>query len=377
MKILHICMSQYSDGLSYQENMLAKYQKKYGHDVTVLTSMYCYKNGILVEDNKTNFFDENNVKVIRLKRNKKTIYNKISTYLNFEKELFKLEPDIIFSHGCQYRDIKKLIIYLKKHPNSKLYVDNHADFSNSATNILSKYILHRVIWRYYARKIEPYVTKFYGVLPARVDFLLSEYKIPKEKVELLIMGLDDALAEEIKYDLNINDEKKKKGIEQNDFIIITGGKIDLAKYEILTLMKVVSELNLNIKLLVFGSVVEELKSQFNSLLSDKIIYLGWLNQKEIISNLLLSDLAIFPGRHSVIWEQACGLGIPMVVKNWPGTHHIDVCGNVIFLKNESETELKSTILYLLDKDNFKIIKNNAEKCKEFFRYSKIAEESIR
>ena len=39
--------------------------------------------------------------------------------------------------------------------------------------------------------INPYVNKFYGVLPARVDFLINEYKLPKNKVELLVMGADD------------------------------------------------------------------------------------------------------------------------------------------------------------------------------------------
>lgn len=43
------------------------------------------------------------------------------------------------------------------------------------------------------KKIEPYVKKFYGVLPARVDFLIDVYNLPKEKCELLVMGADDDL----------------------------------------------------------------------------------------------------------------------------------------------------------------------------------------
>ena len=34
-----------------------------------------------------------------------------------------------------------------KNPNVKIFVDNHADFSNSATNWLSLEILHKKIWK--------------------------------------------------------------------------------------------------------------------------------------------------------------------------------------------------------------------------------------
>jgi 1,2-diacylglycerol 3-alpha-glucosyltransferase len=107
-----------------------------------------------------------------------------------------LNPDIIFTHGCQFLDIKHIARYAKLHPKVKVYVDNHSDFSNSARNFLSKNILHKIIWRYCANLIEPYTTKFYGVLPARVDFLKNIYKIPRDKVELLVMGADDEKVEE-------------------------------------------------------------------------------------------------------------------------------------------------------------------------------------
>ena len=271
-------------------------------------------------------------------------------------------------------DIKIICQYLKKH-NVTVYVDNHADFSNSATNFVSRYFLHRIVWRYCAQLINPYVTKFYGVLPSRVDFLISEYKLPKEKVELLVMGLDDRLADEIKEKLNFSIEREKIGVKNDEFVIVTGGKIDLSKQQTLSLMKYVNESNMNIKLLIFGSVVDELVEKFNSLLSEKIIYLGWLDQSETIKYCLLSDLAVFPGRHSVIWEQVCGLGIPMVVKDWSGTHHIDMQGNVIFLKKDSD--LESTLSKLLnDSEKIKEMKKIANENKQNFYYSSIAMKSI-
>ena len=48
-----------------------------------------------------------------------------------------------------------------------------------------------------AQVINPYVTTFYGVLPARVDFLKDVYGLPKNKVEILVMGADDKQVERV------------------------------------------------------------------------------------------------------------------------------------------------------------------------------------
>lgn len=376
MKIVHVCLSgMYTIGWSYQENLLTKYHHSLGYEVTMITSKWVYGENSKIKKTNKMMEDDGGVKVVRLNiKNDKNINSKFKRYENLYKTLEFENPDILFIHGCQFLDIKIICQYLKKH-NVTVYVDNHADFSNSATNFVSRYFLHRIVWKYCAQLINPYVTKFYGVLPSRVDFLISEYKLPKEKVELLVMGLDDRLADEIKEKLNFSIEREKIGVKNDEFVIVTGGKIDLSKQQTLSLMKYVNESNMNIKLLIFGSVVDELVEKFNSLLSEKITYLGWLNQSETIKYCLLSDLAVFPGRHSVIWEQVCGLGIPMVVKDWSGTHHIDMQGNVIFLKKDSD--LESTLSKLLnDSEKIKEMKKIANENKQNFYYSSIAMKSI-
>ncbi len=46
-------------------------------------------------------------------------------------------------------------------------------------------------------------------------------------------------------------------------------------------MKAVNEIeNENIKLLVFGSIAKELEESFNAQLSEKVKYIGWLDQKK-------------------------------------------------------------------------------------------------
>ena len=380
MKIVHICMTQYSDGWTYQENMLTKFHKKLGYDVTVITSMYCYKEGHLVEDTRTDFDDVNGTRIIRLKKKSKGIMGKLPSYSNFYKVLTDENPDIIFSHGCQYRDAKLVAKYVKLHENVKLYVDNHADFTNSATNFVSKNILHKIIWKYYAQKLLPYTERFWGVMPARVDFLTDVYDLPKEKCGLLVMGADDELVEKSNADIEQNGLRKKYGIKESDFLIVTGGKIDSAKLQTELLMKAVAGIKKeNIKLLIFGSIENEIKDRIMSLVDDvRIIYAGWITPEESYDYFAIADLVAFPGRHAVFWEQAAGQGKPMICRSWQGTHHIDVGGNVRFINEDEVKEIRDVIEEILNNSmTYEMMMTVASKnAKEKFSYRSIAIRSI-
>jgi len=381
MKITHIALcGPVTDGWTYQDNLLPKYHKRLGHDVSLITSKYIYnQDGKLEKDKKNEYVNENDIRVIRL-NNKfgTTVNSKFKTYKSLYKNILIEAPDILFVHGVQFIDIKTIIKYKKENPKVKIYVDNHADFSNSATNWFSKTILHKIIWKYFAQQIEPYVEKFYGVLPARVEFLKNIYNIPKEKIELLVMGVDDDKVN----NLNGKNEsiRKKYGIEEDDFLIVTGGKINDSKRQTLLLMEAVKTINDKIKLIVFGSISNELKERFNSLLNnDKIHYVGWIDPNDTYYYFAASDLVVFPGRHSVFWEQVAGMGIPMLIKYWSGTTHIDVGGNCEFLYEDSVDEIKEKLNFIYNNTNkYNKMKEIAQnKGKQKFLYSNIAKESLK
>lgn len=380
MKVVHICMQQYSDGWTYQENMLSKYHRKLGYDVTVITSMYCFKEGKVVEDTKTDFSDVNGVHVIRLKKKSDGLMYKIPTYDRFYDTLSREKPDIIFSHGCQYKDTTLVKKYVKKHPDVKLFVDNHADFTNSATNFLSKTILHKIIWKHYAHQLLPYTEKFWGVLPARVDFLTDVYKLPREKCDLLVMGADDELVEKSNAQKEEKNLRGKYGIKESDFLIVTGGKIDKAKIQTELLIKAVKKLERqDVKLLFFGSIEEEIKERTLSLVDgNQVIYAGWVTPEESYDYFAIADLVVFPGRHSVFWEQVAGQGKPMICRSWPGTHHVDVGGNVVFLETDSIDEIYDNVLNLVKNPIlFEKMKNNAiSEASRIFSYKTIAKKGI-
>lgn len=380
MKIVHLCLGCFfPDNYSYQENMLPKFHKQLGYDVEVIASLVTFDKdgkGTFLEKGSV-YQNEYDIKVTRLDYKKPVkVYRKLKRYIGTYDALKKAKPDILFIHGCQFMDMDVVVKYAKEFPNLQVYVDNHADFSNSGTNWLSKNLLHKVLWRHAAHIIEPYTKKFYGVLPARVDWLVDMYKLPKDKCELLVMGADDDKVKEARKPEVREHVREQYGIAEDDFLIMTGGKIDPWKKQTLLLMDAVAEIdNPKVKLIVFGSVTPELKEEVNCrCIENKVLYIGWIQAEDSYKYFAASDLVVFPGRHSVFWEQVAGMGIPMICKYWEGTTHVDLGGNVEFLKGDRAEEMKAKIEELLeDSEKYKRMKDVAvENGMEMFSYEKIA-----
>jgi glycosyltransferase involved in cell wall biosynthesis len=350
MKILHCCLAAfYIDNYSYQENVLPKMHKIQGHDVRILASTETFiNNSLLGYIEPATYYNTDEILVTRVPYSKllpRFIMKKLRFYNDISLNIQEFKPDVIFLHDCQFLSIKEVVRYVKKNKNVKVFVDGHTDFINSGTNWISKNILHKIIYKKCAKMIEPFTEKFYGVLPIRVDFYRDVYKIPENKLELLVLGADHTQIEVSNRsqvrDIVIEQSKFMK----DDFVIVTGGKIDERK-NIHHLMEAVSLINNpKIKLIVFGSVIEEMKDKIMALTSSSsnINYVGWVSVEDSYKYLLSGDLAIFPGTHSVLWEQAVGLGIPAVFKSWNGMHHVDVGGNCLFLENVSTESIKEMI----------------------------------
>lgn len=385
MRITHLCLACFfPDNYSYQENLLPKYHSKLNNEVEVIASTQSFDQyGKVCYLSKTGSYpNEYGIKVTRLAYQRNTsVGRKLRRYNGTYEALEAAASDVLFIHGCQFLDIDVVVKYLKKHPAVRVYVDNHADFSNSATNWMSRNILHKLIWKRCAHLIEPYATKFYGVLPARVKFLKEVYGLPAEKCELLVMGADDELVETAAKPEVRERFREKYGIARDDFLVMTGGKIDRWKTQTLLLMEAVRKItDSKVKLVVFGSVTQELMEQVNALADGvKVQYIGWIQSADTYQCFAAADLVVFPGRHSVFWEQVTGQGIPMLVKDWPGTHHVDLGGNVRFLAQDSAEEIQHAIEDLVDHpETFAAMKKVAEeKGMRVFSYRDIAARAIR
>lgn len=383
MRILHCCLSNfYIDNYGYQENILPKMHKLQGHEVAILASTETFvENSKLGYIEPSSYITEYGVPITRIPYSSlvpHAVAKKIRKYKGVKDMLYSFKPDILFIHGGQFVSMIEIVSYAKKHPNVRIYIDNHADYINSGTNWVSMKVLHGIIYKWAMKLVEPYTQKFYGVLPVRVDFLKEVYNTPADKTELLVLGIDDSNID-FENRENIRDSVRDRlDIDKESFVIITGGKIDRRK-NIHLLMQAINEIdNHNIKLIVFGKPNDEMKAEIEELSkNNKTTNLGWITPEEANDYFFASDLACFPGTHSVLWEQAVGLGLPAIFKRWDGIEHIDIDGNCILLDEVTTDTLKESILKIYnDKDLYQSMQNAAKEGIKIFSYYDIAKRAI-
>lgn len=369
----------YIEGAGYQENLLPRAHKRMGMDVTIITSQYCFnsKNKVASRPAGT-YINNDGIKVIVLEDNKRLPF--ISPFQNkcknVKKTLVEEVPDLIFMHNIEYMDSREVAQYASK-MKIPLFCDNHSDFYNTPSkgilNLLLKHVLRIPLAKYISKRARI----IWGTTPWRVQYLQQYYKIPASKTDFLVMGADESL---IHWDQRLkirNDIRKKYGFQEEDFLIITGGKINKEK-NIHILARAVSKINRsNVKLLIFGDADEYVKKELDSCSNDHIKSIGWINSNAVYDLFLASDLGFFPGTHSVLWEQVVACGLPAVFKYWDGMKHVDVNGNAILLKDISVESIEYTIVNILtDYSKYIQMRDNAITARNGFMYGTIARRSI-
>lgn len=383
MKIVHCCLAAfYIDDYGYQENILPQFHKRMGHDVEILASTETYIDRKRLGYTKASSYVGNDgLHVTRLPYvgwlpqllgRKLRIYKGIGSYLNERR------PDVIFVHDCQFVGIDAISRYASHH-DVTVFVDSHTDFVNSGRTWISRYLLNKLIYRWCAKRIEPRAEKFFPTLPLRAEFLRDVYDIAPGKMELLPFGVDDS-------DLDFSQRSKVRaavrqrlGIGSGETVFVTGGKIDRRKnIHVLGrafLDSVRSLGHSNARLVIFGTPSEEMNESIAELaLQPSIKFTGWLSPAGISDLLWAADVAVFPGTHSVIWEQAVGLGVPCVFLRWPGIEHVDLGGNCLFLEQADEASIRTVLSLLLTDPKLccELTAKSAALGPETFRYSRIS-----
>ena len=380
MKIVHLCLGNFfMDGASYQENMLTKYHVKMGYEVTVIVGLLSYGpdgRGIILDGPKT-YQDPNGMKIVRLAYAKPEKYARFfMKYAGLKEALTAEKPDIIFCHNLQFGDTGIVAKYLKTHPEVKFYADNHGDYVNSARNWPSRVFKHKLIWKHYVKKLEPYLIKVYGTTPMRCRFLKEMYNIKPLLVDFLPMGVDD---EAIPQDRECvrKEIRDELGLKDDDILVMTGGKIEMRKntHFLFEAFEKLNDPKLHLVVCgtftpVMASLEEKMKGNIN------IHLLGWCNADRVMNVMVASDFVCFPGTHSTLWEQSVGVGLPAIFKHWDEIDHVNVNGNCLFVKGDDVGEIVEALKKMTDKETYRQYKRLAEKASSSFLYSDIAKKSI-
>ncbi len=367
----------YIEGLQYQENILPKIHKLLGYEVKIVTSQYTFDaQGKESLREVGQYINADGIEVNILPYRKGKFAKKYRLYLGLENQLLQYLPDIVFCHGPQFFDIKIIKKYVKNHKNAKLFIDNHSDYINTNITGWKRRIFHMLVWGHCARSVQNETEVFWGVTPLRVQYLQDIYKIESKKTNLLVMGGDGQFIDWENRDKIKKHYRSKWGIPEDAFLVVTGGKIDQKK-NIHLLLEAATKLNIYV--LVFGSLKDEIKDDINKYRSEENVrIIGWIESREAYNYFLAADMAVFPGTHSVLWEQAAACGIPMVCKYWQGMDHIDIGGNCHFLYLDSSDEIRECLLNILENIQVysKMKEVAVENGRKYFSYYEIGKRSI-
>ena len=259
--------------------------------------------------------------------------------------------------------------------------DNHQDEYNHSRNKMTlKGKLVHDIQRVNTRLMLRYADGIFGVTEGRTQYAIDVYGANTSKTNTLFMGVDDRLVEYEKRTVFRKRIADKLKLSDDTFWIVSGGKLDKDK-AILELMDAYEHLRdkKRIKLILFGSVSDDIEADFRKRIDDTdIFHLGFLSAIEIYELFISSDLGVFPGGHSVLWEQAVGCGLPCLFHYRQGMTHVDVGGNCMFLQNTEPSEIYEKIMEVInDEEKYLHMKNIALNiARKKFSYSEIAKKSL-
>jgi len=211
------------------------------------------------------------------------------------------------------------------------------------------------------------------------NYYLRKTELPKSKFTVIENGIDLKEIEKVKYREELREEF---GINKNDFVILTGGRlckeksIDILLYVVLELKKEIK----NLKILIVGEGGEKrYLMEIVKKLKISVIFTGF--RKDIFSLIKISDIVVLTSR----WEGMPNLILEgMALKKAVISTDIGGCREIIkdgvngfLLKYKDKKELIEKILFLyknpevrkkMGEEGYKIVKkrfNLFEKIKEY------------
>lgn len=383
MNIVHVCLrGPYTDNWSYQDNIIPRIHKRFGHNVTVIAQNLKYSNsGEEVITPCERYTLDDGVNVIRIAQNNKfhsKRLNKLLRPFDLFPLMCELKPDLVMVHclggGISTFDVIK---YKNKiNPRCVLVTDNHEFPGVSAvpTTFKSKTILK--FQNILSKRMYPYYAKIFCITPDCLDFAVKYKCVPREKTELLPLGYDPQLVDMENKESIRRKIRNKYSINENDLVLVHGGKI-IPRRKTVELIEEVKKLdNKNLKLVIFGGISKEMKESVDNAInknSSFVIYTGPLSQKEYYDLYLASDIAVFPGAQSVLWQEAIGCGLPLIIGRAPYIEYLDIGGNISIINDITPEGIFNELKRIIGTQAYlEMSKIAFEKGRPYFSYERIS-----
>lgn len=349
MKVLMLC-DFFDESLNYQENVLSKYYVKYGHEVIVVTSTFTsvfdFINDRYDVKSVASDYVANGVRIIRLPYRLNWL-NRVRRFAPLHALLEAEQPDLVFAHDIML-NMTDAIPYLRRNTQARMIMDYHADYSNSGKNWLSLKVLHGIIRKRVLDRARPHLQRIFPIVPASAQFLREVYRVPDHEMELLPLGADLDLSRQVEDSMAGAVLRQRYGIASDALVIFTGGKLAPAKRTELLVQAFATMPDPSLRLVVAGDAApndQAYKRQLEERVSadPRVILTGWLDAHDLLAHLDMADLAVFPASQSILWQQAIGMGLPLVIGEpmaWPGgrqdVSYLNRYGNITLVERDAD-----------------------------------------
>ena len=233
MRIAHCCLSCfYIDGYGYQENILPRMNKKDGHEVKILASTETFSSEGLIEYTQPGtYINDDGIEVTRIPYRRLPIPTRIKAKLRYYDGVYHFletyRPDVILFHGDCGHGIVEVASYVSDHQSVRLFMDSHATFANSASNLLSKVFLHRLFGRYCLKRAQPFIRAVLCITPDSAAFVNSLYGVPHSLIEFFPLG--GTIISDDSYRARREETRSSIGIDSNSIVCLHSGKLSKDK----------------------------------------------------------------------------------------------------------------------------------------------------
>lgn len=376
MKILHVCLaSHYTEGLTYQDNILPDENAKDGHEVLVISDCFCYVDGSLTEVSEEEKILPNGVRLIRKKYDyivNEFISSKVRKVSGLYDLIYNFKPDIILFHGVAGWEMLTVAKYKKQNLSTKLYIDSHEDFNNSGTNIVSYVGQYLLFNRFIVDKIKKYVDKFLYVTEDSRLFLFKAYGLKNDVMEFYPLGghvLNDA-----DYFRLREDTRKSLMIPSESVLFLQIGKFDHLKKPIETVKSFSLTTRNDFKYIIAGNMDNDMHKELMKLiaLDQRIEYIGWINGERLQELLCATDVYVQPGPHqSATMQMSLCARCAVILHDFPSHRHI-FNNNGWLVKKQNEVD---NVFLSIEKNSDQLAEmseKSYEFAKEWLDYSKLA-----
>ncbi len=343
MKIVFLGLaSYYTPNMSYQDNCFNQVLLEQGHEVCYISNPEAYSNGRLVDVEPGTFNYSDGLELIRVPYRRiltSTVTKKLRMFYGVDRIIREQKPDIIFCHDACFYPVLDVLRYKLQHPEVKLYVDMHTAYYNSARTWASLNILHKLYYKHFYKRLEPYVERFFYIGTDEERFAREVYKIHKAHMSFLPLGGFCPTEEE--YSSLRASAREELSLNDNDILLVHTGKMDQKKKTESLLHAFSSCTVFPGKLVLIGSIPQEMRDVLIPYIESnpRILYLGWKRADELRRYLCACDLYIQPGSVSATMQNAICCRCPIIAFPHEGYLNSFDFGGVAWVRDEKDMKV--------------------------------------